>query len=151
MDIKDIYEVWDRFEKSSLSELKLSLGGDNLELKKAMEVISTEDKSGKIKQQVITKNDFMEENETNEANFNYKEIKAPFVGTFYRSASPEAKPYVSVGDVVKKGDILGIIEAMKIMNELAAPFSGKIVEIRAEDGKMIEYNQVLFLLEETDV
>ena len=151
MDIKDIYEVWDRFEKSSLSELKLSLGGDNLELKKAMEVISTEDKSGKIKQQVITKNDFMEENEPNEANSDYKEIKAPFVGTFYRSASPEAKPYVAVGDVVKKGDILGIIEAMKIMNELAAPVSGKMVEIRAEDGKMIEYNQVLFLLEETDV
>ena len=73
------------------------------------------------------------------------------MGTFYRSASPETKPYVAVGDVVKKGDILGIIEAMKIMNELAAPISGKIVEIRAEDGKMIEYNQVLFLLEETDV
>ena len=151
MDIKDIYEVWDRFEKSSLSELKLSLGGDNLELKKAMEVISTEDKSGKIKQQVITRNDFTEENEPNDVNSDYKEIKAPFVGTFYRSASPEAKPYVAVGDVVKKGDILGIIEAMKIMNELAAPFSGKIVEIRAEDSKMIEYNQVLFLLEETDV
>ena len=151
MDIKDIYEVWDRFEKSSLSELKLSLGGDNLELKKAMEVISTEDRPGKIKQQVITKNNFTEENEPNDVNSDYKEIKAPFVGTFYRSASPEAKPYVSVGDVVKKGDILGIIEAMKIMNELAAPFSGKIVEIRAEDSKMIEYNQVLFLLEETDV
>ena len=151
MDIKDIYEVWDRFERSSLSELKLSLGGDNLELKKAMEVISTENKPGKIKQQVMTKDNFVEENELNEADSNYKEIKAPFVGTFYRSASPEVKPYVSVGDVVKKGDILGIIEAMKIMNELAAPFSGKIVEIRAEDGKMIEYNQVLFLLEETDV
>ena len=151
MDIKDIYEVWDRFEKSSLSELKLSLGGDNLELKKAMEVISTEDRPGKIKQQIITKNNFTEENEPNDVNSDYKEIKAPFVGTFYRSASPEAKPYVSVGDVVKKGDILGIIEAMKIMNELAAPFSGKIVEIRAEDSKMIEYNQVLFLLEETDV
>ena len=151
MDIKDIYEVWDRFEKSSLSELKLSLGGDNLELKKAMEVISTEDKLGKITQQAVTKDNFTEENEPNDVNSNYKEIKAPFVGTFYRSASPEAKPYVSVGDVVKKGDILGIIEAMKIMNELAAPISGKIVEIRAEDGKMIEYNQVLFLLEETDV
>ena len=151
MDIKDIYEVWDRFEKSSLSELKLSLGGDNLELKKVMEVISTEDKPGKITQQAVTKDNFTEENEPNDVNSNYKEIKAPFVGTFYRSASPEAKPYVSVGDVVKKGDILGIIEAMKIMNELAAPFSGKIVEIRAEDGKMIEYNQVLFLLEETDV
>ena len=151
MDIKDIYEVWDRFEKSSLSELKLSLGGDNLELKKAMEVISTEDKLGKITQQAVTKDNFTEENEPNDVNSNYKEIKAPFVGTFYRSASPEAKPYVAVGDVVKKGDILGIIEAMKIMNELAAPVSGKIVEIRAEDGKMIEYNQVLFLLEETDV
>ena len=52
---------------------------------------------------------------------------------------------------MKKGDILGIIEAMKIMNELASPLSGKIVEIRAEDGKMAEYNQVLFVLEETDV
>ena len=61
MDIKDIYDVWDRFEKSSLSELKLSLGGDNLELKKAMEVISTEDRPGKIKQQIITKNNFTEE------------------------------------------------------------------------------------------
>ena len=151
MDIKDIYEVWDRFEKSSLSELKLSLGGDNIELKKAMEVISTEDKLGKITQQAVTKDNFTEENEPNDVNSNYKEIKAPFVGTFYRSASPETKPYVAVGDVVKKGDILGIIEAMKIMNELAAPVSGKIVEIRAEDGKMIEYNQVLFLLEETDV
>ena len=149
MDIKDIYEVWDRFEKSSLSELKLSLGGDNLELKKASE-------EAVIESPVVRKvSRTAESNGTGETlrseDSNPKEIKAPFVGTFYRSASPEAKPCVAVGDVVKKGDILGIIEAMKIMNELASPFSGKIVEIRAEDGKMAEYNQVLFVLEETDV
>lgn len=152
MDIKDIYEVWDRFEKSSLSELKLSLGGDNLELKKAIEVETVIERPVVREVSRTTEPSGAGETLRSEvSNPNHKEIKAPFVGTFYRSASPEAKPYVSVGDVVKKGDILGIIEAMKIMNELASPFSGKIVEIRAEDGKMTEYNQVLFVLEETDV
>ena len=152
MDIKDIYEVWDRFEKSSLSELKLSLGGDNLELKKTIEVEAVIERP--VVREVSRTAEPKGVGETlrsEDSNHNHKEIKAPFVGTFYRSASPEAKPYVAVGDVVKKGDILGIIEAMKIMNELASPFSGKIVEIRAEDGKMAEYNQVLFVLEETDV
>ena len=152
MDIKDIYEVWDRFEKSSLSELKLSLGGDNLELKKAIEVEAVIESPVVRKVSRTSQTEAADETLRGEvSNPNHKEIKAPFVGTFYRSASPEAKPYVSVGDVVKKGDIVGIIEAMKIMNELASPFSGKIVEIRAEDGKMAEYNQVLFVLEETDV
>ena len=151
MDIKDIYEVWDRFEKSSLSELKLSLGGDNLELKKASEEAVIESPVVREVSRTIEPNGAGETLRSEDSNPNHKEIKAPFVGTFYRSASPEAKPYVAVGDVVKKGDILGIIEAMKIMNELASPFSGNIVEIRAEDGKMAEYNQVLFVLEETDV
>ena len=152
MDIKDIYEVWDRFEKSSLSELKLSLSGDNLELKKAMEAVSIEEKAIKAKSVFPSEPALNEQSEKKEEqDCKYKEVKAPFVGTFYRSPSPETKAFVSVGDIVKKGDILGIIEAMKIMNEIASPFTGKIVEIRAEDSKMIEYNQVLYVLEETDV
>ena len=150
MDIKDIYEVWDRFEKSSLNELKLSLAGDSLELKKAMEAVSIEEKPVRAKS-LLSAGTKQAEQEKEQSNPNYREIKAPFVGTFYCSPSPDTKAFVEAGTVVKKGDILGIIEAMKIMNEIASPFSGKIVEIRAEDGKMVEYNQVLLVLEETDV
>lgn len=150
MDIKDIYEVWDRFEKSSLSELKLSLGGDNIELKKAIEAAGIE--LNDVKRPLAMKPEISSNLEQEKKlNHNYKEVKAPFVGTFYRSPSPEAKAFAEIGDVVKKGEIIGIIEAMKIMNEIASPFSGKIVEIKAEDGKLAEYNQVLFVLEETDV
>jgi acetyl-CoA carboxylase biotin carboxyl carrier protein len=74
-------------------------------------------------------------------------IEAPMVGTFYRASSPTAEAYVSEGDVVKEGQILCIIEAMKLMNEIEAKASGRIVKILAENGQPVEYGQALFLLE----
>lgn len=78
---------------------------------------------------------------------NYIEIKAPMVGTFYCAPSPDAQPYVSEGDVVSKGQILCIIEAMKLMNELEADVSGRIVKILIDNAQPIEYNQPLFLID----
>jgi len=78
---------------------------------------------------------------------NLKEVKSPMVGTFYRSPSPEADAYVDVGDTVQKGDVLCIVEAMKLMNEVKAEFGGKIVEIIAENAEPVEYGQPLFLVE----
>jgi len=75
---------------------------------------------------------------------NLVEIKSPMVGTFYRAPSPEATPYVEVGDMVSPGKVLCIIEAMKLMNEIEAEISGKIVEILIENAQPVEYNQVLF-------
>ena len=69
------------------------------------------------------------------------------VGTFYTKPAPDADAYVSVGDVVKKGDTLCIIEAMKIMNEIESEKSGRIVEICLEDGQMAEYEEPLFKIE----
>lgn len=77
----------------------------------------------------------------------YKEIRSPMVGTFYRAPSPEANPYVQVGDQVTKGKVLCIIEAMKLMNEIESDVDGKIVKIMVENGQPVEYDQVLFLLE----
>lgn len=76
-----------------------------------------------------------------------EEISSPMVGTFYSRPSPDADPYVSVGDTVKKGDKLCIIEAMKIMNEIEAEKSGKIVSICLEDGQMAEFGEALFKIE----
>lgn len=71
-------------------------------------------------------------------------ITCPMVGTFYSSSSPEEKPYVNVGDTVKKGDTVCIIEAMKYMNEVQTGESGKIAEIYVQDGDLVEYGQKLF-------
>ncbi len=75
---------------------------------------------------------------------NIHTIKAPMVGTFYKSPSPEADPYVQVGDKIENDTIVCILEAMKLFNEIEAEVSGEIVEILVEDGEMVEYNQPLF-------
>jgi acetyl-CoA carboxylase biotin carboxyl carrier protein len=80
-------------------------------------------------------------------NENVVEIISPMVGTFYRAPSPDASPYVKEGDAIKPGQILCIVEAMKLMNEIEAEISGKIVKILIENGQPVEYNQPLFLIE----
>ncbi len=77
----------------------------------------------------------------------YKEIRSPMVGTFYRAPAPDANPYVQVGDTISKGKVLCIIEAMKLMNEIESDVDGKIVKILVENGKPVEFDQVLFLVE----
>ena len=71
-------------------------------------------------------------------------VTSPFVGTFYRSPNPESPSFVEVGTIVKKGQTLCIVEAMKLMNEIEADVAGKIVEVYAESGKPVEYGQRLF-------
>lgn len=75
------------------------------------------------------------------------QVKSPLVGTFYSSPSPDEPPFVLVGQEVREGDTLCIIEAMKVMNEIKAPCSGKVVRIMAQPGDMVEYNQLLCIIE----
>ncbi len=77
-----------------------------------------------------------------------KEITSPMVGTFYRRPAVDAEPYVDVGDSVKRGDVLCIVEAMKLMNEIEADIGGRIVEVCLEDGQMVEFGEVLFRVEQ---
>jgi len=74
------------------------------------------------------------------------EIKSPMVGTFYRSPSPDSKPYVEVGDTVKPGQTVCIVEAMKLMNEIEAEVAGTVTEIPVENAQPVEYGQVLFVI-----
>lgn len=71
-------------------------------------------------------------------------VKAPMVGTFYSKPSPDAEPYVQIGQKVKKGDVLCIIEAMKLMNEIESEFDGEVIEILVKDGEAVEYGKPLF-------
>ncbi len=79
-----------------------------------------------------------------EAAQNLMESRSPIVGTFYQSSSPDSPPFVAINDIIKKGDVLCIIEAMKLMNEIEAEVSGTIVEILVENGQAVEYDQPLF-------
>jgi acetyl-CoA carboxylase biotin carboxyl carrier protein len=76
-------------------------------------------------------------------------IKSPIVGTFYRSSAPDAPPYVEVGDIVKPGQVVCIVEAMKLMNEIESDIAGKVVKMLAKNEDPVEYNQELFMVEPT--
>ena len=75
------------------------------------------------------------------------EIRSPIVGTFYRSSSPEKPPYAKVGDTIEVGQVVCIVEAMKLFNEIESEIAGKVVKVMVEDAQPVEYDQVLFLIE----
>lgn len=80
-------------------------------------------------------------------NENHMEIKSPMVGTYYAASGPDADPFVKVGDTIKEGDVLCIVEAMKLMNEIESDHSGVIVEILVDNAKPVQYNEPLFLID----
>ncbi|MDX2249110.1 MAG: acetyl-CoA carboxylase biotin carboxyl carrier protein [Bacteroidia bacterium] len=78
---------------------------------------------------------------------NLYEFRSPMIGTFYRSSSPDADPFIKVGDHIEKGQVVCIVEAMKLFNEIESEIDGKVVKILIEDSQPVEYDQVLFLVD----
>jgi len=87
------------------------------------------------------------EKESTEKESNYITVKASMIGTFYRSSSPESSPFVNIGDTIKVGDTICIIEAMKLFNEIESEVSGKIIKVLVDDTTPIEFDQPLFLVD----
>lgn len=195
MELRDVYELWNRFDSSDAAELELSIDGTYIKLRRPGAVpqgrdfcpphepfmpgrplhmppfAPTQFDAHMASQNAvydnsyaggITKGDTQNnpQGTTQETTSSKTKgssagtaddvtgtpVKAPLVGTFYKSPSPEEEPFVKVGQTVKKGDVVGIIEAMKLMNEVVAPCDGEVSEILAEDGKLVEFNQVLIVL-----
>lgn len=151
MNINEVYKLMEHFEKSSLSELELDMEGTQLSMKKgtagqtAAPVHHVTEQTVQVVQAESMEKDAAEK----EAVSGEVLIKAPLVGTFYRSASPTEKPFVMIGEKVKKGDVVGIIEAMKLMNDITAPVDGIIEGIEVENESMVEYDQVLIRMKES--
>lgn len=145
MDFKEIKELIEVFDKSGLSKIDIRQNEFEILLEKgattyvgAPVVQAVPTAAPSLKAEKVEKTEEVKKGEY---------ITSPMVGTFYRAPSPDSKPFVNVGDTVKKGQTLGILEAMKIMNELEAEFNCKIVEILVEDGQPVEYDMPLFLVE----
>lgn len=151
MNINEVYKLMEHFEKSSLSELELDMEGTQLSMKRgtagqtAAPVHHVTEQTVQVVQAESMEKDAAEK----EAVSGEVLIKAPLVGTFYRSASPTEKPFVMIGEKVKKGDVVGIIEAMKLMNDITAPVDGIIEGIEVENESMVEYDQVLIRMKES--
>ena len=149
MELKQIYELWDRFETSGINDLEIEFQGVKLHMRKEAGA-QTGSKSAMSADKIADHNQNQSEAQPKElvqaADANLKEIIAPIVGTFYASPSPDEKPFVEVGQSVKKGDVVGIIEAMKLMNEVVADEDGVVEEILVQDQSFVEYHQVLMKL-----
>ena len=149
MDLKDVYELLDKFDGSACCEMELNLNGTQLSLKKysSIAVPSGLNNDSGLNNVVAGNTQTQAEQVTDNASAGDAiQIKAPLVGTFYQAPGPDEQPYVKVGQQVKKGDVVGIIEAMKLMNEVVAPQDGVILSIDATDGNMVQYGQVLFTM-----
>ena len=141
MDKKEIKELIKFFDLSGLIRLEIKKGDFELKLEKGgvvKEVVSEVNKKVDKIEVVSKQNDEPKK----EGEFEY--VKSPMVGTFYKAPAPGAKPFVNVGDKVKKGTTLCIVEAMKIMNEIEAEFDMEIVEVLVEDATPVEFDTPLF-------
>ena len=148
MDIRKVKKLIEMLENSNLEEIEIQEGEESVRLVKGNSRVSSSSYAtpAAMPQDTPPASSFDENSpetikeENKDGNF----INSPMVGTFYASASPGSKPFVSVGDSVNEGDVVCIVEAMKMMNEIKSEFSGKIISIKVENSEPVEYGQALF-------
>ncbi len=155
MDIKEVQNLIKFVAKSGVSEVKIEDKDFKLTIKNKVEYVTAAPVATQVAmtaapapQAIAPAATEAPQAEANEAdNSKYITIKAPIIGTFYRKPSPDKPPYIEVGDMVKEGDVVCIIEAMKLFNEIESEISGKIVKILVDDATPVEFDQPLFLVE----
>ena len=148
MEYDKIKQLIEDMGKSNIEELEIEFPeGMKISMKKnvavvpAQQVVAQQSTNIPVVQSIQTTQPIQEEPKEE-----YKEIKSPMVGTFYSKPSPDKEEFVKVGDKVKKGQVVCIIEAMKLMNEIEAEFDGEVVEVCLNDGDAVEYGKPLFKL-----
>jgi len=146
MDIRKIKTLIEMLEASNLNEIEVSQGEESVRISKSSgEVKFLQDSNIGINNESQSINKIDNNQIENEIKGN--QVTSPIVGTFYRKPSPDKEPFIKVGDIVNKGDVLCIIEAMKMMNEIKSEFDGKISSIEVDDGQPVEFGQTIIVIE----
>ena len=145
MNIRKIEEVVRLMEKHNLTEISVEEEGVKIHLRKGAG--GQVEKNIQMPPPLTATEEHRVPPTKKEETKNAVEIKAPMVGTFYRAPAPDAKPFIDVGGMIREGDVLCIIEAMKLMNEIKSEVKGKVIDILVENGDPVEFGQVLFLVE----
>ena len=156
MDLKEILLLLEKFQDSDLTQLKVQLSGDLFEAKRGQDY----PEESFVKQETTAKKSFVRTQpetttEKEEPSTTLEEslegliqVNAPLVGTFYARPGEDEAPFVNLGDRVKKGQVLCILEAMKVMNEIKSPCDGVVRKIHMKDGEAVDFGKTMFLLEE---
>ena len=155
MDLRKIKKLMELLEESGIAEIEVKEGEESIKLSRNISSTTNMQVPQIIQQPMQTSQPPINQQTSDlgtSAVDNLKEekrntVNSPMVGTFYSSASPESKPFVTIGQSVKKGDTLCILEAMKMMNQVQAESDGKIVEILVDNAEPVEFDQPLFVLE----
>ena len=142
MDFDQMIKLIETVSKSGLTAFELKEG--NLEL--SMKAKSVHESQADHIRTVAANETIWDAPSAEDGEAEGNVVKSPLVGTFYAAASPEDEPFVKLGDHVSKGQVLGIIEAMKLMNEIESEFDGTVKEILTENQDMVEYGQPLFVI-----
>ena len=142
MEYEKIKQLIEDMENSKITSLDIEFpDGMKVKMEKSTEKVVATEKIEEPREYVeVVKTEEKTEDKVVEGNI----IKSPMIGTFYSKPSPDSMPYVEVGTVVKKGTVLCIVEAMKLMNEIESEFDGKIVEVLVKDGEPVDYGKPLF-------
>ena len=158
MDLRKIKKLMELLEESGIAEIEVKEGEESIKLSRNTQAVQNIINPPVETNQTITAIDNVKDTAvTDDKKDKSKElpdgdiITSPMVGTFYRSASPESKPFVEKGQKVSKGDTLCILEAMKMMNQVNAEAGGTIIDILVDDAEPVEFGQDLFSIKEGDV
>ncbi len=149
MNIKQIRELAQILSENELSALEFTEGETRIRMERGAgqpTAVQAAESAVKSEAPAAVKSAVEAERDAGVDFNNLTEVKSPLVGVFYSAPSPEAEPFVKVGSAVKKGDVLCIVEAMKLMNEIAAEQDGTVVDICAHNGDIVEFGQTLFKL-----
>ena len=147
MDIRKVKKLIEMLENSNLEEIEIQEGEESVRLVKSHGSPQSIQPQSIVLPQEAQPEVIEQEIESPEAaTRDRNSINSPMVGTFYASASPGAKPFISVGDIVSEGDVVCIVEAMKMMNEIKSEYSGTVLSVNVENAEPVEYGQSLFEL-----
>ncbi len=148
MNLKEIRELINLMNENDLTEIEIERDGTKIKIRKGSGEGYESDRKSPAGYRVETQLPSPDDDEAAEATkANRQEIKSPMVGTFYRSPSPEAAAFVESGQVVEVGQVVCIVEAMKLMNEIKSEVKGKVVDIPVDNAQPVEFGQTLFTIE----
>lgn len=146
MKIKEIKELIQAVSEANVDEFEYENDDYSIRIAKKEAKVVTAETIPAVAAASISEAAPEAETKTEDTTIQGNEVKAPLVGTFYAAPSEGADPFVSVGDVVKKGQVIGIVEAMKLMNEVESEFDGTVEAVLVENGEMVEYGQPLVVI-----
>ena len=149
MNLKEIRALLDLLREYGLTEVEVERGGDRIRLRREPAPAPATATPGPPPAAIpaLVQPALAAEPGREDRRQHLVTVEAPMVGTFYRAPSPDAEPHVREGDTIKEGQVLCIIEAMKLMNEIESKVAGRVIRVLAENGQPVEYGQPLFLIE----